>query len=191
MNRLVCSLALLALPFAVNAGTKDLPLWEFDVAHTNINFSVIHLGLNRVSGSFGEFSGRLYFDPEMPDQGSVKVEIGITSINTNNDKRDDHLRTDDFFDVPSYPKATFESTEWKSLGDNRFHIRGNLTIMETTREVELEAELIGTAEVRGVLKSGWSAKATLDRYDWGVGGRSPFPIGREIQLEFSVQADRK
>lgn len=179
----------LLLPVPALHSSSDQPGWKFDLAHSNIKFTVTHLGLNRVAGSFGTFDGMIYFDPENPASGQVEAVIQVESVDTNNDKRDDHLRTDDFFDVQQFPAASFRSTEWKHLGDNRFSVTGDLQIMETTKPVTLEVELLGTAEVRGVLKSGWMARTSLDRYEWGVGGSGAFPIGREIGLEISIQAD--
>lgn len=187
MNKsIITVLSCFLLPLASMAGKTQTHV--IDGAHSNINFTILHLGLSKVTGSFESFDGRIVYDPENPSNNSATVTVQVASIDTNNAKRDAHLNNEDYFDTPQYPVAEFKSTSWKKTGEKAFEVKGDLTIMEKTRPVTLDVELIGTGEMRGSLKSGWTASTTLDRYDWGIGGEGNLPLGREVEISINVEA---
>ena len=144
--------------------------YEIDPAHANIGFSAKHLGVSTVHGHFSRWEGQF----EGPDsdltkaRGSLKIEVA--SLSTRNDMRDNHLRSADFFDAEKFPYMTFEVTAIENLGDNDYKLRGNLTIKETTRPVEL----LGTVEGRvadpfgGKERLGVTATGQLNRMDFGL-----------------------
>ncbi|MCH8540574.1 MAG: YceI family protein [Opitutales bacterium] len=161
--------------------------YKIDPVHSSVDFRVRHF-VNRVSGRFGEFSGDLHIDRENLENSSAEVIIQVASIDTNNSDRDDHLRSDDFFDAENYGEITFVSTSWEDQGEDRFHITGDLTIHGTTREVTLEAELLGFGEGRGdIYLTGWEASTQIDRTDYGVSYGTP-AIGSTVDIIISVQA---
>jgi len=162
--------------------------YEIDPAHTNIGFTAKHLAVTTVHGHFTKFEGGF----EGPDddltkaRGTVKVEVA--SLSTRNDQRDTHLRSADFFDVEKYPNMTFTVTSIEKVDDENFKVRGDLTIKETTRSIELN----GTIEGRlvdpfgGKERIGVSATGQVNRMDFGlnwdgVAGAVPF-AGHTIKL---------
>lgn len=136
-----------------------------DPAHTFVLFKVGHLGVGTAYGMFRKVSGS--FDAE---KGSVKVEIDVASLYTNNQKRDEHLRGPDFFNAKEFPKITFESTRMKKKSGNMYEVTGNLTIKGKTKKVSFMAEMTGTG-VHPVSKKeimGFAAELTVNRMDFGV-----------------------
>lgn len=181
------SLSLL-LAFFLGLATLQADTWQIDGAHSNITFKIQHLFLAKVTGNFSSFTGTIEYDPEAPERSSAEVTIQIASIDTDNAQRDDHLNTDDFFNSPKYPVATFKSTSWEKTGEKSFRVMGDLTMMGQTHPVTLQTELIGVVETERGMKSGWEATTTLDRYTWGIGGEGGAQIGRKVDIEINVEA---
>lgn len=149
--------------------TSTVPRWAIDPAHTSLTFRVRHMMITNVRGEFGKLQGEALFDPERPERASVKVEVDVASINTNEDQRDAHLRSADFFDAESYPTMTFESKRVARKGDG-YEITGDLTIRGTTREIVLRVDDV-TAEHTdpwGGQRIGASASAKIKRSDFGM-----------------------
>jgi polyisoprenoid-binding protein YceI len=166
--------------------------WTFDEAHTSLEFVARHM-LSKVRGRFTEFGGRVIL-AERPEDSSVEIEIAASSIRTDQDFRDNHLRSGDFLDAESYPTLTFTSTEVRPTGDNRFDLVGDLTIKDVTNEVVLEAEYGGfgpTADGTGMVAF-FSARTEVDREAWGMtwnvavetGG---LLVGKKVQLEIDAE----
>lgn len=142
--------------------------WNIDKAHSSVSFTVKHLVISKVRGSFGDFSGVINFDGKDLAGSSVEMKVVVGSIDTDNKNRDDHLRGADFFNVEKYPEMTFKSTKViKGEGDS-FKLVGNLTIKDVTKEVTFDCEYNGSAEFMGTQKAGFSAKTTIDRQDFGI-----------------------
>lgn len=144
--------------------------WVFDKAHSDIGFQVRHLVISKVPGSFSEYDGYVIFDGENWSDARVEVTIQVASINTNNEKRDNHLRSGDFFDVEKYPTMKFKSTGVTAPGDDgKFQIMGDLTIRDVTKPVTLDAEFNGTlVGPMGNMRAGFSASTTINRQDFNV-----------------------
>ena len=142
--------------------------WTIDSAHTNVGFSVRHMGLSTVRGKFTRFSGEINLDPSDLTRASGTVEIDAASIDTGQADRDNHLRGADFFDVATYPKITFKATQVTGRrGD--FAVTGDLTIKDVTREVTFEAEYAGEGQDPfGNHKVGGAVTGTIDRKDFGL-----------------------
>ncbi|MCH8473647.1 MAG: YceI family protein [Opitutales bacterium] len=161
--------------------------YQIDPVHSSVDFRIRHF-VNRVSGRFGEFSGDLHIDRKNLENSLAEVTIQVTSVDTNNSDRDEHLRSDDFFDAENYSEITFVSTSWVDQGEDRFHITGDLTIRGTTHEVTLDAELLGFGEGRGdIFLTGWEATTQIDRTDYGVSWGTP-AVGANVDIVISVQA---
>jgi polyisoprenoid-binding protein YceI len=204
MNR---RLAALVAPLALGLAVASLPVaaqekapaaapagtYEIDLAHSSVGFQVRHL-FSKVPGRFTKFSGAIQFDPGKPAATQVTVEIDAASINTDNAKRDEHLRSADFFDAAQFPKITFKSTAVKLIDATHATMTGDLTMRGVTKPVTLDVELLGHGpNGRGGLLAGFAAKGKLNRTDFGVqwnraleGGGSL--LGDEVELSLSVEA---
>ena len=148
------------------AARTQLPTgtWHVDPAHSRIEFAVKHLGIATVRGAFKEFEGTLDLD-EGRAYGSMKT----ASVDTNDDKRDEHLRSPDFFEVAEHPELRFESTEIRPLGEDTFEIEGDLTIRGVTNPIVLRAELQGSeTDPWGNERIALEVTGKLDRSDWGM-----------------------
>ena len=128
-----------------NPATAEVKTYSIDAAHSSVSFKVRHLGLANVTGSFRSYEVDLAMDPD--DLSTLRTEavIQVESIDTGIDKRDDHLRSADFFEAASYPTIKFVSKEVRNIDGSEFELVGDLTIRDVTREVVLEAEVVGTA----------------------------------------------
>jgi polyisoprenoid-binding protein YceI len=158
--------------------------WEIDAAHSHVGFSVKHMMISTVRGQFNTYSTK----------SSVEGEIEVTSIDTSDAARDEHLRAADFFDVAQFPKIHFKSTGVQRLGEDRYKVSGMLTIHGTSRDVSLDVEYSGQAtDPWGNTKLGFSAVGTLQRKDFGLVWNATLDkggvlIGDLVKLELDVQA---
>ena len=142
--------------------------YSSDVSHSSIGFSVKHMVVATVKGSFREYDISVSIDPDDLSNSSVEATIDIASIFTDNDGRDNHLRSAEFFDAENYPKITFRSARIEKQ-DNGLVAIGNLTLRGVTREIELPFELIGPVKgMQGENHYGLDATMKLDRQDFGV-----------------------
>ena len=143
--------------------------WAFDAVHSSVNFTVRHMVVSKVRGQFTRWDGTLAMDENDPTSGSVEVSIDTSSVNTGVDQRDAHLRSADFFDVERYPAITFRSRKVEKAGAGALKITGDLTIHGVTRPVVLDAEYAGSAkDPWGGVRAGFSARAVIDRKDFGL-----------------------
>lgn len=167
--------------------------WQLDKSHSNIGFKVRHLGISTVRGSFGSYDAQLTFDPEDLTTLRATATIDVASIDTQNERRDNHLRSDDFFNAEQYPQMKFVSKRVQNVKGNTFQIVGDLTIRDVTKEVVLEAEMTGTTTMRGKRRVGFEAQTTVDRFDynlkWGAlteaGG---LVAGRDVTIVLELEA---
>jgi polyisoprenoid-binding protein YceI len=166
--------------------------WTIDPAHTQIEFSVRHMGLATVRGRFGAFSGSVVTD----DAGAphaVAVEIATASIDTNAAARDAHLRSADFFDAEANPSITFRSVAIRSLGRDRFEVAGDLTMNGVTRSVVLDAEVGDPIrDPWGQLRRAAVVGGKIQRKDFGLTWNQVLEagallVGEEVKLSFDVQ----
>jgi len=143
--------------------------WAFDAVHSSVNFTVRHMVVSKVRGRFTKWDGTLAMDEKDPAGGSVEVSIDAASVNTGVDQRDAHLRSGDFFDVERFPTITFKSRKVEKAGEGALKITGDLTMHGVTRPVVLDAEYAGSAkDPWGGVRAGFSARAVLDRKDFGL-----------------------
>ena len=142
--------------------------WVLDPAHSEVHFSVRHMMISKVRGTFGVKSATLYA-PENPLQARVEASVDVTSLDTNDQNRDGHLRSADFFDTENHRYATFRSTRVEDTQDGEFVLHGDLTIRGETRAVALKGEYLGsTASPWGDTRVGFSAEVEVSRKDWGL-----------------------
>jgi polyisoprenoid-binding protein YceI len=142
--------------------------WAPDNAHTNVLFSVSHLVVSDVEGKFKTFEGSM--ENTKPDFSDAKINfsIDVNSINTDNEMRDNHLKSDDFFNAAKFPKIKFESTSLQPLGNNKYKLNGNLTIRDVTRPISFDVTYGGMVTAMGGTHIGFKAKATLNRFDYNL-----------------------
>jgi polyisoprenoid-binding protein YceI len=142
--------------------------YAIDGSHTELGFAVRHMAVSRVRGRFGKFEGSIEI-AENPSDSKVSVTIDAGSVDTRDENRDNHLRTNDFFDVENHPTWTFVSTAIKPEGPTEFKVEGDLTIRGVTRPVTLDATLEGVVnDPMGNHRVGFSATTTINREDFGV-----------------------
>ncbi|RKH21424.1 polyisoprenoid-binding protein [Corallococcus sp. CA047B] len=169
-------------------------LWNIDTTHTGIHFSVRHMVVAKVRGSFQKFSGTLTLDEQDPTASSVSVSIEAASIHSGVEQRDNHLRSPDFFDVEKFPAITFQSTKVEKASGDGLRVTGNLTIRGITREVVLEAEQLGVAkDPWGNTKAAFEAKTSINRSDFGLTWNQALEaggvlVGEKIEIALEVQA---
>lgn len=187
---IVCALMLLG---QVRAEAAE---WKLDPPHANFYFEIKHVYAT-IRGQFNTFSGDVAFDPDNLAQSRFNVEIKTESVNTNNEKRDTHLRSGDFFDATKFPVMTFKSTRMTHLGGNRYLFDGKLTIKDVTRDVALEFIYQGQKENAlspGELVTGLDSRFTLDRLDYHVGDGKFYKmgiVGKDVDILISVEMGRK
>lgn len=148
--------------------TADAGTWEIDPNHSSISFKVRHF-FTKVSGEFTNFAGTLEFDPGAVENTKTNVEIDTGSVSTNNDRRDKHLRSDDFFAVEKYPTMTYTSTSFtKNEEGDGWVMEGILNMRGVEKPVALQVEYLGSGPAMGGRRCGFTAHGTLNRQDFGV-----------------------
>jgi polyisoprenoid-binding protein YceI len=149
--------------------------WEIDPVHSEVAFTVRHMMVSKVRGRFDKFEGSIVTG-EKPEQSSVTVTVDAASINTNNEQRDAHIKSADFFEADKYPSWTFTSTAVREISGERFLLDGDLTIKGVTRPVTFQAELNGIGpDAYGGTRAGFSAQAEISRGDFGVSFNGQIP----------------
>jgi polyisoprenoid-binding protein YceI len=168
--------------------------WNIDTSHSGVHFTVRHMVVAKVRGSFERWQGVVDFDEEKPSASKVSVRIEAASLATREEKRDAHLRSADFFDVERYPALTFESTRVEKLDGNDYRVAGELTIHGITRSVVLETEYLGGGkDPWGNARIGFQARTTINRKDFGLNWNQVLEaggvlVGDKIEIELDVEA---
>jgi len=147
----------------IPAGTYAL-----DVPHSELGFRVRHLGIANVDGAFKDFSGTIMIPESGIDGMTASLTAQVASIETDNERRNGHLRSEDFFAADEFPELTFETTSVESTGGDTFRMTGDLTIRGTTKSVTLDGEYIGAATMQGTQKVGFEASGEINRQDFGL-----------------------
>lgn len=168
--------------------------WVIDPSHSSVDFTVRHLMISKVKGSFGTFTGTATTDGDVTES-TLEATIDVTSINTNDSGRDNHLRSAEFFDVENYPTMTFISTSVESTKhDDVFLIHGNLTIKGVTKSATFHAEIGGvTVDPYGQTKAAAEATTKINRSDFGLSWNAALETGgvlvsEEVSISLDIQA---
>lgn len=143
--------------------------WNVDPAHTTVKFTVSHMTVSEVEGRFKVFNGTI--DAPTSDFNNAKVafDVDVNSINTDNEMRDKHLKSDDFFNAEKYPKMTFNSTSFRKVSNGNYILEGNLTIRDVTRKVTFAVTYGGTVkDPYGNIKAGFKATGKISRKAYGL-----------------------
>jgi polyisoprenoid-binding protein YceI len=167
------------------------PAYQIDTVHSAVLFKVRHLGVGNSWGRFNDFSGSVVLDEENPERSSFQLEVKAASVDTANDRRDQHLRGTDFFSVKEFPLVTFKSKTVKKGAAGFYEAAGDLTLHGVTREVAAKVEHIGSMkDPRGGTRAGFETTFTIRRSDFGMKFMLD-GIGDEVQVIASVEAVRK
>lgn len=170
--------------------------YVIDPAHSSVTFKIRHL-VSKTAGQFDKFSGNLSYEPGKPQTWAANAEIDAASINTNNKKRDDHLKSADFFDVKKYPKIAFQSKKVTDVDDNEAKLHGDLTMHGVTKPVVLDIEFTGAGtDPWGTQKIGFTGKTKVNRKDFGIEWNKTLDagglmLGDDVEIVLEVEADQK
>lgn len=171
--------------------------WEFDASHSNIRFAVSHMVISEVEGNFGKYEGKVTASESNFSDAKVDFTIVVNSINTDDEDRDAHLRNEDFFNTEKYPEINFKSTSMKSVGNNKYKLTGEFTMMGVTKKITLDVKYNGTiTDPWGNTKAGFKISGTIDRTDWGLKYNSTMDtgglmIGEEVDIVCNIELIKK
>jgi len=188
MKRIIALFALVTAAASLSAET-----YTIDPVHSSVGFSLRHL-VSKFSSSFTKATGTINYDAAKPEASTVDATIVIDSVSTANEKRDNHIKSPDFFDAAKFPTATFKSKSWKKTGENTFDVTGDLTIKDITKEVVLKTTLVGTGPgMGGATLTGWEATTTLKKSEFGLAGPAMLSsvLGDDVAVTVSIEAGHK
>jgi|SRR6185437_2578503 len=159
--------------------TATKTTWNLDLIHSNLDFSIKHLMVSNVRGSFKDFSVNVITDDNEFTSAKIEAKIETGSIHTGQEQREGHLKSADFFDVEKYPDATFKSKSIEKTGnEGEYKVNGNLTVKGVTKPITLDVEYNGAAtDPYGNKKSGFDFKTVINRSDFGINFNSPLDSG--------------
>jgi polyisoprenoid-binding protein YceI len=195
MYKLMTLAAVCALGIPANASAST---WEMDAAHSGVEFSVRHMMVSTVKGRFEKVKGAVELDEKEITKSTVEVTIDLSSVNTNDPKRDGHLKSPDFFDVAKFPAATFKSTKVQKVGKNKLKVTGDLNLHGVTKPVVLDVE--GPTDPFktpfGTTVRGLHATGKIDRKDFEIGWNKVLDnggvlVGNEVSLDLNVELTEK
>jgi polyisoprenoid-binding protein YceI len=169
--------------------------WDFDAAHSSIDFTVRHMLVSKVRGRFTKWSGKLEIDERDPSRSRIEVDIDVASVDTHEVQRDAHLRSADFFAADEHPRIKFVSTRIEPKGTEHFTVTGDLTIRGTTRPVVLDVERGGIVarDPWGKKRAGFTATGTVDRKEFGVSfnqvlDQGGLALGEKVNVSIEIEA---
>jgi polyisoprenoid-binding protein YceI len=166
--------------------------YTIDNVHSSVGFSVRHF-VSKVPGKFSKFSGTISVDRENLERSTAVAVINMTSINTDNTKRDDHLRSADFFEVEKFPTMTFKSKSWKKTGADTYDVAGDLTMKDVTKPVVLKVTSLGFGPgMQGAQLSGWEATTTINKADFNVKDPAMLDaaLGDDVTITINIEAKK-
>ena len=167
--------------------------WSFDKAHSSIAFNVEHLVISEVTGNFGSFDGQVTSNSDDFAGSKVNFTVDVASISTDNERRDNHLKSDDFFNAEMYPKITFSNGTLEHVEGKNYKLKGDLTIRDVTKPVELDVRHGGTiVDNQGNTKAGFKVTGVINRFDYNVkfdaameaGG---LVVGKDVEIVCNVE----
>jgi polyisoprenoid-binding protein YceI len=180
---------------ATAAGTQAAKqtTWSIDPAHSHVGFAIKHLMIATVRGRFTDVQGTVALDETDPTTAAIDISIATGSVTTGDDKRDAHLRSPDFFDADRYPNITFRGKRVEATSGDSFRVVGDLTIRDVTREVVLDAELLGRAkDPWGNQRAAFEARTKINRADYGLTWNTALEAGGVLvgdEVKISIEAE--
>ena len=179
--------------FTSGSAVAQATFWKIDPVHSSITFAIDYMVLSEVTGNFKEYNSTMTSDGEMPGMSTVNVAIKTASINTDNEKRDGHLRSADFFDAQNHPEISFVSTSLERGEGNSYKVVGDLTMRGVTKPISIDAQYMGEVkDMRGNIRRGFRGTATLKRNDFGVKYNSALEggglvLGTDVKVTINAQ----
>ena len=195
-STLFIAFILLAAGFATAKTAKKAPAditnWSADGMHSSVKFTVSHMGISEVEGRFKIFDGSIVSPTPDFNHAQISFNADVNSINTDNDMRDTHLKSDDFFNAEKYPKMTFVSTSFKKIKGNQYELEGNLTIRDVTKKVKFDVTYGGTmTDPYGNIKSGFKATGKISRsaynLKWNTVKEGVAVVGDEVSILLNLE----
>jgi len=188
-------LLVLVIGLSVSLPAQASENYNFDIKgqHAFIQFKIKHLGYSWLLGSFKTFNGSFVYDEVQPSNNSVRAEIDVSSLDTNHAERNKHLRSGDFFNVATFPKATFVSTSYKDLGNGKGIMTGKLTLRGVTKSIQLDVMQIGAGkDPWGGYRRGFEARTTLHLSDYKMLKSAMLgAVAENVELYMSIEGVRQ
>ena len=187
------SLALaVVLTLGLAGSVRSADTYVVDGAHAYVGFTINHLLINRVRGTFNDFTGTIIYDADDITKSSMSGAINAASIDTAHQKRDKDLRGESFFEVDKYPQITFETTRVEAGGDTPI-LHGILTMHGVSKEVAISFRITGIADFAGKIRLGFEARLELNRQDYGISysrlmDNGGLVVGNEVSIELQGEA---
>ena len=183
------------LPGKSSTLAEEPSKWTVDKPHSFIKFSVSHMVVSEAEGTFKIFDGTLEHTKADLSDAKINFSIDVNSVNTENENRDKHLKSDDFFNAEKFPTMKFESTSFQPLGNNKYKLTGNLTIRDITKPVTFDVTYGGTITSQGKTKAGFKATTTLNRFDYNLkwsaatetGG---MVVGKDVEVSIKLELNK-
>ncbi len=193
-NRFLLALTLAGLTLAAGTSARaQTSTWTIDPAHSSVGFEIRHLGVSNVRGSISGLKGMVTLNEKDITKSTVDATVDTTTLSTNNDARDKHLKSPDFFDVAKYPQITFKATSLTNNG-GKLQLTGDLTLTGTTKSVtfDLDGPAPPQTDKNGKTRSGFSAAGTLKRSDFTFGPKFQSPmLGDDVKFTIDVEIDKQ
>ncbi len=171
------------------SGYGQKETWTFDQPHTNIGFSATYLGVTEVSGKFKSYSATVLSGKDDFTDAEIEISIQAASINTDNDKRDDHLSSEDFLYVEEHPEITFTSSALEKQDGKNYQMKGELTIRGVTHEETFNVVYSGIVEAMGKTRAGFKVTGSVDRFDYNIDWNKSFTKGLVVSEEIEIICD--
>jgi len=173
-------------------------VWTVDQVHSEVGFSVKHMMISKAKGTFDKFDAVIEADVEDLTDSKIEVTIKTASINTRNEDRDNHLRSADFFDAENYPTMKFTASTIKKKSDNDYEVTGDLTIKDTTKQVNLDVVFEDQSKdpMSGDTVAGFSGQTTINRKDFGLTWNAAVEtggvlVGEDVKINFELELHKQ
>ncbi|KUO59788.1 hypothetical protein APF79_08685 [bacterium BRH_c32] len=193
MKNIYALLFMAIFTFASVTITTAQTKWNVDKSHSKVGFSVSHMVITDVEGNFKDFDATVTTTGEDFSTAKIDFTAKTASVYTENEKRDNHLRSDDFFNAEKYPTLTFKSKSLKKVSDNKYKLTGDLTMREVTKEVVLDVKFNGIVkDMSGNTRAGFKITGELNRMDYGLKfnallGTGDAVVGNTVELDINIQ----
>ncbi|MCX6150524.1 MAG: YceI family protein [Ignavibacteriales bacterium] len=186
INLLLVLLVLSAVSFAQTTN------WKFDKSHTQIKFSITHLVISSVTGNFKKFDGTVTTNGDDFSTAKIEFTAETNSINTDNEKRDAHLKSDDFFNAEKFPQIKFVSKSMKKVDDNKYELTGDFTMRDVTKTVTFDVVKTGEIEAFGSKHVGFSLTGKVNRFDFNLIWNSLIEaggaiVGKDVDIQCNIE----
>jgi polyisoprenoid-binding protein YceI len=188
---------LVAMLIIISTLTFSQTTWTVDKAHSKVGFSVSYLVITDVQGYFKDYDAQITSDVDDFSTANIELKVNTSSIFTDNDKRDNHLRSDDFFNAEKYPQMIFKGKSIKNVGDKKYKLTGDFTIRDVTKQITLDVTYNGMVkDPWGNTKAGFKVTGEIDRFDYNLKWDKSIEtgslvVGKEVELVIDLQLVKK